>query len=82
MALVVVLLVTATGVLAQPVDARKLLGRRGLLGKIFRMTPLGRRVATLETRRDEYRAANNWLNERLDQANQRDAQLKVLLRKR
>lgn len=80
--LAVVLLVTATGVLPQPVDALRLFGRRGLVRKIFRMTPLGRVVATFEGRRDDYRAAQNWLDKSLDQANQRDAKLKVLLRKR
>ena len=42
------------------VEAR-ILGRHTIVGKLFRLTPLGRVVTTVEERQDAYRAANAWL---------------------
>ncbi|NLG26757.1 MAG: hypothetical protein GX557_02530, partial [Chloroflexi bacterium] len=39
----------------------RILGRHTIIGKLFRLTPVGRVVATVEDRQDAYRAANNWL---------------------
>lgn len=78
-AIVVVLLAT---LLSTPRASAGFLGRHTFLGKIFRMTPVGRVVRHFEERRDDYRAAQQWLDEQLAAASKRDAELRQLYRQR
>ena len=54
-------------------------GRHTILGRIFRVTPLGRTVATFEDRRDAYRAANQWLEAQRTQTQRRQQELREAL---
>ena len=47
--------------MAAAVREARILGRHTIVGKLFRLTPLGRVVTTVEERQDAYRAANAWL---------------------
>ncbi len=78
-AIVLVLLAT---LLSTPRASAGFLGRHTILGKVFRMTPVGRVVRHFEDRRDDYRAAQQWLDEQLAGATKRDAELKQLYRQR
>ncbi|MFO7698452.1 MAG: hypothetical protein R6X16_15035 [Anaerolineae bacterium] len=60
------------------VEAR-ILRRYTILGKIFRLTPVGRVVATVEDRQDAYRAANNWLAQAQQENSVRQEQLRQAL---
>lgn len=60
------------------VEAR-ILRRHTILGMIFRLTPVGRVVATVEDRQDAYRAANNWLAQAQKENSVRQEQLQQAL---
>jgi hypothetical protein len=77
----IVLVLVAT-LLSTPRASAGFLGRHTILGKVFRMTPVGRVVRHFEERRDDYRAAQQWLDDQLAAAVKRDAELKQLYRQR
>jgi hypothetical protein len=77
-----IVLVLAATLLSTPRASAGFLGRHTILGKIFRMTPVGRVVSHFEQRRDDYRAAQQWLDDQLMAADKRDAELKQLYRQR
>jgi len=58
------------------------MGGHTILGKVFRMTPVGRVVRRFEQRRDDYRAAQQWLDDQLARAGKRNTALKQLYRQR
>lgn len=55
---------------ARPAQAG-FLGRHTILGKVFRLTPVGRVVKSAEDRRDAYRSADRWLQEQQSGAAER-----------
>jgi hypothetical protein len=73
---------SAVILLAVPRQSAAIFPRHTILGKVFRMTPAGRIYSHFETRKIEYDQAQQWLDERIAEADQRDAVLKELLRMR
>jgi hypothetical protein len=74
MLLIALLLAASLLTPARPAQAA-VLGRRTILGKIFRMTPVGRVIKTAEDRSDAYRSANAWLRDQQESAKARNAAL-------
>ena len=77
----IVLVLVAT-LLSTPRASAGFMGRHTILGKVFRMTPVGRVVRRFEQRRDDYRAAQQWLDDQLARAGKRNTELKQLYRQR
>jgi hypothetical protein len=77
-----IVFVLAATLLSTPRASAGFLGRHTILGKVFRMTPVGRVVSHFEQRRDDYRAAQQSLDDQLAAADKRDAELKRRFRER
>jgi hypothetical protein len=75
-------LLVAAILLSTPQASVAIFPRHTILGKLFRLTPAGRIYSHFETRKIEYDQAQQWLDERIAEADQRDAVLKELLRMR
>jgi len=76
------ILLAAAILLAVPRVSVAIFPRHTILGKLFRLTPAGRIYSHFETRKIEYDQAQQWLDDRVAEADQRDAALKELLRMR
>jgi hypothetical protein len=79
---VLAVLLVAVILLSAPRASVAIFPRHTILGKIFRLTPAGRIYSHFETRKIEYDQAQQWLDDRISEADQRDAVLKELLRMR
>jgi len=79
---VLAVLLVAVILLSAPRASVAIFPRHTILGKIFRLTHAGRIYTHFETRKIEYDQAQQWLDERISEADQRDAVLKELLRMR